>query len=449
MAQFGGAIARYHQLLHAPKYGDLAWAQEFAGHAQEQLAHAGPLSATVLRPHFISASELARLTRATERLAAIFDAVETIALHSPSLLDRLRLLPAEKMLAAIPSGYSRFNISSRMDANLQNGSLSLHGFEPASISNLTYSEALADLFLDLNVVKDFKRGRFKLTKVGGAKYLLPAVLQAWKEFGGKRLPNVAVVEFSEPPASGSSKSSPILDLFNGRGVPARIVSPEELEYSGGKLRAGDFEIDVVLRCLLTRDLLIRFDLSHPLLLAYRDRAVCVVNSFRSEIAQRRALFDLITDEGVTTRLAAADRKLIREFVPWTRLVSPRKTTYREREIDLPEFIRRKREQLVLRPNEDTDGHRVFIGAELDQAAWDRALRTALQTPYVVQERSPAARRLFPLLQYGELQMKELDVSLRPYIFSGKMHGATAALRPVSGISATPISIAPVLLLEGR
>ena len=184
-------------------------------------------------------------------------------------------------------------------------------------------------------------------------------------------------------------------------------------------------------------------------MAYRDRAVCVVNNFRSEIAQRRALFDLVTDETITARLPILDRKLIRTFVPWTRVVAAKKTKYKDREVDLPEFILRTREQLVLRPNEDSGEHRVFVGVDMTQSAWEAALRTALRTPYVVQEHFGSGRQLFPLYQYGELQMKQAEVSVHPHVFNGKMHGASAALATSSAGFATPLSIAPVLLLESH
>ncbi len=446
MAQLSEAIARYHKLLRGEAYRDLTWAQAFQERIQQQHApDSGRTGTVILRPHFISERELTRLTRATEHLAAILDQIEAVALKTPSLLDRIQLLPAEKMLAAIPSGYSRFSITSRMDAHLLNGSLSLRGFEAGNTSGLACSERLADLFLDLTILKQFKRGRYNVSKLGTQKYLLSAVLQAWKEFGGKHTPNLAVVGFG----SDSDEDSWLAELFNQHGVPARIVSPDELEYTNGKLRAAGFEIHIVFRRLSTRELLVRFDLSHPLLRAYRDHAVCVVNSFRSEIAHRRALFDLVTDETITARFSTADRKLIRDFVPWTRVVAQKKTKYWEREIDLPEFILRTREQLVLRPNEDIDGHRVFVGAELDGRAWERALRIALRSPYVVQERTHAARQTFPVFQYGELQMKEAEISLHPHVFNGKMHGASAALRISTPESTAPPFILPVLLLEGK
>lgn len=184
MAQLSEAIARYHKLLCEGAHGDLTWVQEFQERmAQQHIAGPERPGTLILRPHFISRGELKRLTRVTEHLATILDQIETIAFQTPSLLDRIHLLPAEKMLAAIPSGYSRFSITSRMDAHFRNGSLSLHGFEASNASDLAYSQRLADLFLDLPILKQFKRGRYKLSKLGAEKHLLNAVLQAWKELG--------------------------------------------------------------------------------------------------------------------------------------------------------------------------------------------------------------------------------------------------------------------------
>ena len=40
----------------------------------------------------------------------------------------------------------------------------------------------------------------------------------------------------------------------------------------------------------------RFDLTHPLVRAYREHSVCVVNSFRSELAHKKAMFGFLTDD---------------------------------------------------------------------------------------------------------------------------------------------------------
>ena len=214
-----------------------------------------------------------------------------------------------------------------------NGSLSLQGLDACKPVGLAYSGLLADLFLELPIVKEFKRGRYKLSKIGGSKHLATAIHEAWREFERKSRPSGS--------RNGHGPSKPAIAVLqigqeNGSGNQPRIAAGR-IAQSAGSHRAARFSrtigifrwqaarrrvtsIDVVFRLLLTRELLARFDLSHPLLRAYRDRAVCVVNSFRSEFAQRRSLFELLTDDAVTAHLSAADRKLIRTFVPWTRIV---------------------------------------------------------------------------------------------------------------------------------
>ena len=173
----------------------------------------------------------------------------------------------------------------------------------------------------------------------------------------------------------------------------------------------------------------------------------MVNSFRSEIAHRRALFELLTDDTVSTKLSLEDRKLIHRYVPWTRVVAQRKTKFKNQEIDLAEFISSHRDLLVLRPNQSSLDHRTYIGADMTQPAWEAALRTALRNAYVVQEHSCCAREPVPVFQYGELHIKDAEVCVHPQIFNGEMHGASAALETSSAGYSTPLAIAPVFLLE--
>src|SRR5262249_6962456 len=101
MTQLGEAISRYHKLVEQDGFRDSAWAEELQERMRQlHLIESGRLVAPILRPHFISRRQLDTLTRVTNHLAEILDQIETIALASPRLLDRLQMLPAEKMLAA-------------------------------------------------------------------------------------------------------------------------------------------------------------------------------------------------------------------------------------------------------------------------------------------------------------------------------------------------------------
>ena len=291
-----------------------------------------------------------------EALIGAIDRMQQMVLANPALLARLELLPAEKMLAAIDPGYQALEVSARLDTHMTNGHARFVQYNADSPTGAGYADALADLFFDAPPVKEFRK-KYTLTRVGSRKHLLQALLKSYKQFGGAKQPNIAIVEFRSAYHSGQSEFELFRDCFREEGYAVEIVSPEQLEYRNGVLRKGAFEIDLVYRRLGVQEFLIRFDLTHPLVRAYRDRAVCVVNSFRSELAHKKAMFGLLTDETLTAKFPAAERKAIREHVPWTRLVAAAKTSYGDRVVDLPEFITQNRERLALKPNDDySDQH---------------------------------------------------------------------------------------------
>jgi hypothetical protein len=454
MAQLGDAVTRYHKLFEQDEYRNPVWAEQLQERMRQlHLTESGRILTPILRPHFVSRRQLDLLTRTTAHLAEILDRVEAMVFASPPLLNRLQMLPAEKMLAAVPCGYSRFNVTASIDvnmgaANIKNGSLILQGINACKPAGLAYANLLAELFLELPIVKEFKRNRYKLSKLGGTKVLLQAIQAAWREFDhGKTKPTIAIVEMGQEPGAAVSEGHLIAESLSQQGAAVRLIPPERLQYSGGKLHSGDFAIDVVFRRVLTRELLTRFELSHALLEAYRNQSVCVINSFRSEFAQRRSLFDLLTDETVTAGLSTADRKLIQAIVPWTRIVSARKTKHFEETIDLPEFILRHREELTLLPMEDGTDQPIYMGKAMNPLAWDRAVHQALRSPYVVQARPMADTETFPAFQYGELKMKIAEVTVHPHIFNGQMNDASAILHSRAEGSAAQLAVAPVLLLE--
>jgi hypothetical protein len=442
------AIAKYHALLDSSRYRDSGWAESMQEEMRRRhLVESGRIISPVLRPEFISRPQLEQLSSVAERLTAILDQVEEWAAESAQLLRRIQMVPAEKMLVGIPCGYPRSSIATRMDAGLQNGSLSMRGVESCKPMGLAYGDLLADLFLAQPIMEEFRRGGYHASKLGKKGSLLATIQHAWTQFGGTRAPRIAIVEFGGMPGKSPTEGELLAEILRSSGAPARFVQPEELEFRDNKLRAGDFEIDVVFRRFLTRELLARFDLSHPLLRAYQAGAVCVVNGFRSEMARRRAILELLTDEAVLAKLTAEDQQLVRSYVPWTRFVSARRTRYKGEEVDLLPFIRRGQHHFVLRPNEDTSETPVFVGARLSQSTWEDAVQAALRSPYVVQEHQPLPQQAFPLLQYGEMQMKQVTVCVHPNVYDGELQGASASLEFWSNGFARPLALAPVLVID--
>ncbi len=451
MTQLGEAIARYHKLIESEPFRNLDW----AGELQEKMLAANLRDGArpicpFLRPHFLSPRQYASMAKAAESLCSAIDRIKQMALASPTLLAQLQLLPAEKMLATIDPGYSFLAVTSLLDTHLNGGGLHFVGYNTDTTPGITYGSALADLFYDSPPVKLFRR-QYNLTKLGGAKYLVSSLLAAYKQFGGKHKPRIGVMEFRQ--AFQSTESSDYLllsELFRHHGLEAEVVSPDQLEYKGGVLRQGNYVIDLVLRRVKIHDFLLRFDLTHPLVRAYRNRAVCVVNSFRSELAHKRAIFALLSDESIIAAFPAAEKRAIQQYVPWTRVVAPVSTKHGDKTVDLQEFILRNRQTLVLKPNDDSGEEHTVQGWTTDDAGWERALRLAVRTPYVVQEKVEPVKAVFPLLRYGSLEMRELQVDVHPHAYLGKVQGCSSWIsEPTVGGFSSISGLVPTYIIEPK
>ncbi|HEX4278745.1 MAG TPA: hypothetical protein VHZ74_25490 [Bryobacteraceae bacterium] len=454
MTQLDEAISRYHRILESEPYRDLRWVKSLQDEMEaRQLSAGGRLLCPFLRPNFVTQKQYDNLVKTGEALISAVDRMLRTALASPQLLSRMQLFPAEKMLAAIDPGYEMAEVSAQLDLQIQNGSLHVMQYNADALTGAAWSEGLSDLFYDCPPVKEFRR-RYNITRVGGKKPFLSALLKAYKMFAGsgfaaKPKPHIAILEFRDP--TGRSEYEIYRDYFRAEGYQTELVSPDQLEYRNGVLRSGNFDIDLIYRRISAQEFLLRFTLNHPLVQAYRDHRVCIVNSFRSELSHKKAMFALLTDETLTAKFPIHERKAIREHVPWTRVVRTGRTQHRDETIeDLLEYIKENREQLVLRPNDEYSDLHSFIGYEHDEGSWARALREALRAPYVVQERVKPARTVFPLMNYGHLEFKEMQVDVQPQAFLGKVAGCSSYVSSSGPGSYSPASgFAPTFIIDPK
>ena len=444
------AAARYHKLIESEPYIDLAWAESLQQRIRGQKLTVRAVS-PVLRPHLITKSEYSALERATSAIYSAIHRVEQLAIASPALLQRLQLLPAERMLAGIDPRYNSNNLSGLLDTSMHDGSLHFDGYRANTPAGVIYSDRLADLYFDAPPVKEFRK-KYKLAKLSSAKPFVQSMLKAYKEAKGKgKKPAIAIVEARAAfQGADTSENTLFAEYLREAGFVADVVSPEQLDYRNNQLYRGDTAYHLVYRCMRLQEFLVRFDLNHALVRAYKEGAICMINSFRSEVASKRGLFELLTDETITAKFPAAERKAIKEFVPWTRVMQAAKVMHGRQTVDLPEYVIKHRNKLVLRPNNDTSDQHTYRGAEMEGPAWEKASREAMRSPYVVQETAAPARMVFPLLQYGSLLMKDMQVEVHPHFFGGALHGASAWLKVAGSPGFSTLSgLAPTFLLEGK
>jgi hypothetical protein len=158
----------------------------------------------------------------------------------------------------------------------------------------------------------------------------------------------------------------------------------------------------------------------PLTTALRHDAVCMVNSFRSELTGHKALFALVTDPKMELGLTRTERDVVDRHVPWGRLLDDVSTTGPDGDtIDLLAWVERRRDELVLKPSHAAAGRGVVLGWETDEAAWLQAIDESLDGDHVVQQRLTLPMRRFPLAADGFPEV-DLIEDTDPFVFSGSL-----------------------------
>ncbi len=423
------AVSRYHDLLTEDDVAESSRAMLDEGLERARLIFGGRRLSPYLRPHFVTEEDWTRVTGICETVWGAIQKVKDAAVQNDDLLDELGVTEQERDLVAIDPGYREVSPTARLDSFLTDEAYSfveLNGESPAGIA---YADAAYEIFSRLPVMKRFAED-YRVRALFGRRQMLDTLLRAHSEYLGRkpdRAPHIAIVDLKDVPTTQEFEL--FKEYFESQNFPAIICSPDDLEFKDGRLRAGDFEIDIVYKRLLVNEYLPIIADAPALLDAYRAGAVCMVNSFRSKLVHKKAIFAVLTDQRHAHLFSSAEREAVRIHVPWTRKVRAEKTDRLGEEVDLLEFILANRDRLVLKPNDDYGGHGIYIGWNTDAIAWNEAMRAALANgDYLVQERVPTAREVFPaLMENGSVEFAEQLVDLDPLLFYGKVGSAFTRL----------------------
>src|SRR5437588_10054307 len=328
------AVAHYHQLLKDRDLASESLAMLDKGLERAKLIFGGRRLSPYLRPHFVDEDDFAQVVRVCETVWSAIEKVKDAAVLDESLLSELGLTEVERELVKIDPGYRAVSPTARLDSFLTDEAYSfveLNGESPAGIA---WGDAAFEIFTELPVMKRFAE-RYNVRRFEGRPLMLRVLLDCYEEFLGRkpdRAPHIAIVDLKGMPTQKEFEL--FREYFESEGCRAIIASPDELEFTNGRLRAGDFEIDIVYKRLLVNEYLPIMREQAALLDAYRAGSVCMVNSFRSKIIHKKALFAVLTDARFKSLFSSDEPKMISGHIPWTRRVRAGQSDYHGEEIDL-------------------------------------------------------------------------------------------------------------------
>ena len=439
----------YHALL------DPQTAAETAAQLTEQQRRRGlffgdrPLC-TVLRPRFLRTEEYRAIQSAVRALMPAFAKAHAAALADADFRRQFRLSDWEEELVHLDPGFPASSPTARMDTFFDEANaLWCTEYNAETPAAVAYNDALTEVFYALPVMREFEK-TYDARPLPGRHHMLHALLDSYRRWGGVEKPRLAILDWHEVPTY--SEFVLFQDYFQSQGYECVIADPRDVTYQNGRLYAAGFPVHIIYKRVLISELVLRGGLDHPVVRAVRDRAVCMVNPFACKVLHKKASLAVLSDEANSRLFTPHERQAIERYVPWTRVVADRPTTYGGGNVDLLPFLAKYKNEFVLKPNDEYGGKGIVLGWEVDQAQWEAALRAALDEPTIVQKRVPLPK--FPYASWVDDHVEIYDRMLdtNPYIWYGAYaSGCLTRLSTVSllNVTAGGGSTVPTFVVEKR
>ena len=225
---------------------------------------------------------------------------------------------------------------------------------------------------------------------------------------------IALVDYKYS-GDGPAEFAKLAEFYSERGHKVVYIAPAELTLrdKGGEPEAyyEDTQIDLIYRDYELSDFIdIAEEGGDPAVARLLFKRNQVVSSMAGDF-DHKSTFELLTDSRFSQYFTPSERQILRRHVLWTRVLRERKTTDPTGdEVDLPEFTRMNRDQLVIKPNRSYGGDRVMIGPSVAEAEWNNALDQALLEPgeWVVQRLARITAYEFPVVQPDQ------SISVQPF-----------------------------------
>ncbi|MEP7200604.1 MAG: hypothetical protein ABI874_12360, partial [Chloroflexota bacterium] len=406
---------------------------------------------TVLRPRFLTTDQYRFLQRAIAAVMPAFDRVYRAALSNETIRAQFKLADWEEQLIQVDPGFDAPSPSSRMDSFFvtDDNTLKFTEYNAEIPAAPAYNEALTEIFYGLRIMREFEK-RYEVLKLPSRHHVLHALLDSYRQWGGRERPRIAILDWREVPTY--SEFVLFNDYFASQGYESRIVDPREVEYRDGKLMAGDYHVTLIYKRVLITELVERGGIDGPVVRAVQDHAVCMVNAFRCKILHRKTSLAVLSDEQNDHLFSAAERKAIDATIPWTRLLSERHTLHDGQRVDLVPFLLANKDRFVLKPSDEYGGKGIVLGWTVNTGEWEDTITEYLVSPTIVQERIVIPSEPFPSYVDGNVQIYDRMLDTNPYIWYGNyMSGcltriSTAALLNVTAGGGSTV---PTFVIEKR
>ena len=250
-----------------------------------------------------------------------------------------------------------------------------------------------------------------------ADRLLETLLDCYREYGGKQSPTIAIADWEGQKTRFEHQR--LAEHFQARGHDTVVCDPRSFTLTDGNLHLPDGRrVHLVYRRALVSEIIDRRHDIVPLLRAYRDGTVCMVNPLRSYVASAKSLLTHLVEDNLPPELKAAA-----QFIPRTVLLDD--PVMRRTVIDSPNGW-------ALKKSEGHGGMNVVLPKVSSESSWRQAIESSNHEMWIAQEYLDVPRMALPIADGEAIGWTEKYYNWNPFVFGGRYAGGLVR------VSTTPL-----------
>ncbi|MBN1296558.1 circularly permuted type 2 ATP-grasp protein [bacterium] len=380
---------------------------------------------TFLKPAFMSPEQHAMVRRVTNVIMRCLEKVSNLFYEDPRYLPLFELAPGEEELARVRAPFSNKIQHARLDAFMLGDDLKFCEFNCDTPGGPGYSDIQVNLLMDTYPLKEIQE-EYVLEKDTFMENVLQGLLACYRDYGWDGMGNPRILIHTLFDLDPTMNELEVLQkYFRNRGYDCIIAQPQDCAFENGGLTVAGEPVELVYRRGATA-----WWISHPekyraLWDAYKAGAICMANPLNSKLAGKKSLMAVLQTDAMAEKLTDEEKDVVDRHIPWTRLVMDGKTTYGGRTVQLLDFLRENRENMVMKPIGLYGGKNVAIGRDMTDADWESVLKTAIQEKYVAQEYIPIPEIDLPVYDDAGLHFEPKKVNMNFFAFNGEYAGGMA------------------------
>lgn len=379
-------------------------------------------------PMFFTEDDIDKFKKIADKIISITNHITERFLVDEDFRAKFRYPEFLNELIAVDNGYDinapigRFDVFYEDYDNFKFCEINTDGSSAMNEDNI-----IARILKEAKAIKDFSRGY-------DMDYF--ELLDSWVEESMKIYdaydkkvdrPNVAIVDFVE---SGTpNEFEDFKDAYIRKGYNCIIADPRELEYRDGKLYKDDYRVDLIYRRIVTFELVEKIDEIGDFIEAYKDRAVCVIGSIKSQIMHNKIIFSILFEEDTLRGLPEDEREFIKNHIPYTKIFAGDDELFYE--------VLNNKDKFIMKPMDLNASQGVFAGRDFDDLEWEKRLKEVWGKDYICQEFVVPFRRDFLVYKDNEFTTESLGSIVGLFLYNEKFKGIYTRVGPnniISGLS---------------